>query len=409
MTEHLDNKISQKIKDILKKHVEDYEKGAWERFLKKRKEKKKRILLWRINGLTASFIMSLSIGISLWTHVTTPVPIESKVFNKEIEQLDDSFHPKKAPEAFMNELSQPISNSIADYPKDNIVKGPLTDETPQNSNQNKILANLFVKYTLSPQVKKPSSGLTFNPQQSVSINSKLKDSITLSDPYNDVIKTEEIEGSKSKVELGLLISPSYGISSMGQEGFTSSEFAGGLAVNISFNQPNLFLYMGAIFTMQNIEDRELLKETIHSSQETENLHKNIRYGLNIPLNFSYYLPINNSRFFLQAGVSSYLTLKQKAELSSTIFREVIVYHEKEGHIESYMTSEIYTTTTVSDNDNIKFTLLNNLNFSIGYRALLTDRLSYEIQPFYKYPIHSSTEDGEKIHTAGISFKIILSK
>lgn len=459
MEEHINNKIANKIKEVLQNHEEDYQEGAWENFLAKKKEKKRRIAFWYFRGLAASVLILL--GICLWGRLPNTPYGKNKVTKEEFK-CPPLKEEKTNKELFESQTTKTVSNpKETNQPKDpvnkennlkphNLKKANSKYVNTYNEHKNNDAAHQigksgekeFIeekekKNTVSYHLKQApnrhgKSHILKGNEKAIVLNAKgvkefrvrpsssLKKGFLVSNNKNLVandleyfIKAmdshEEIDKLKNKIQLGVLVSPGFGSGSDNAQSIASSNLGAGLELNIPINNSKISFNTGSVFNALYITNNKTTKngEFSGNSEITKNYNKTNVYNVDIPFNFRYTLPKN--KIYFQAGVSSYVTFKESTNSTSTFIREVEVFQFNDGVIESYTTNESVTTQETSKNNEVRFTSLGTINLSIGYKARMSNNLNYEIQPFYKYPLNAISNQSNKIHSAGISLKLFFSK
>lgn len=451
MKEDINNKIIQKIRERLLSHEEEYQDGAWEAFLAKKKEKKRRVFFWYFRGIAASVVMLLAIGILWWNQ--TPQNLNSRTIiteenpkepdgsqskedmlkqkpiedtqrsviadtdgqnnqnntegKKDTKPIDKTFPITNSNIETLNATSdkknakqKPFKNKMAEMDVGTIATNNHTTTVAlkKDTVSNNVSVVTLIKAAIKEFKLSPNSGVEI-------ILPHVDNQNVLASNLNIFIEDIK-EKSNKKIELGLQLSPSLGSGTDYNESIASSSFGAGLVMNIPINNSNISFSTGAGFDFLNItNDRTTKKGEFSSTSETFSHNETTLYSIDVPLNFAYNLPNNN--IYIQAGVSSYLTFKENIDVSSTFVREVEVFHVNNGIVETFTTTESVTTKENSENEEVKFQPFGSINVSFGYRATLSNKLIYEIQPFYKYPLNALTSQGDKTHTAGIALKLFF--
>ncbi|WP_308992462.1 outer membrane beta-barrel protein [Mariniflexile litorale] len=462
MNEPINKKIVLKIKEQLQNHEEAYQEGAWENFLVKKKEKKRRLLYWYFRGSAASVIIILAIGFS-FLKKTPDYQNDKNIITEEELKAPYNNHSKEKinKKLFNNEKTKTVKSNPNDtiHIEKNDLKNKLELNHPKKTNNNysitnnefeesddSLLKNASTKYKLfNKEIKKTNIATTSSKEQTHLINKKenlnnnikaiafikkpikafktqpnahLKIPLPIAN-YQDLLannleifietihNNEKHEESSNNIQIGLLVSPSYGSSLDNTQSIASSNFGAGLEINIPINNSHVSFNTGTIYNTLHVTNERTTVGVYSNAKETTNLNETSLRSIDIPVNFAYNL--SNNKIYLQAGISSYLTFKENTQRSSTIFREVEVFQFTDGVVETYTTTESATTKESSKNENVWFSPLGTINLSIGYRARMSNNLRYEVQPFYKYPLSTLTSEGYKIHSAGLTLKLFFSK
>ncbi len=418
-----DENLAKKIKTELFDHTERYEDGAWEVFLARKKKKRKWVVYWYLTGIASSIALIMTMSILLSKKNITP-----QIKNKN--QILDKEAPFSKIPSLENVLKDSLKNlEIGKIEKKSITVTKTKSPIEPEKSPNKPLIYDAVKYDSLPrtklagiapkekQVMDSASTLQNKKNQLLvstdSISERKLDLLTITNELKSVDEDEDeskLVGKKnSKLLIGLLVSPSFGTDRSNTQSMASSNIGAGVLINIPIVSSKFSIDTGAIFNVLNASNEDLLVLTEGGSgSRTTNLETN-QLNIDIPLNIVYTIPNKKENLFVMAGVSSYITLKENQEMKTTATREIEVFQEIEGNVEVTTITESVITTESSKEKTGKFLPLGAINLSIGYRAKLSDRLKYEIQPFYKYPLKSLTVDNLKVPTAGIALRLIFSE
>lgn len=453
MIEHINKEMVQKIKELLSNYEEEYSEGAWEQFLAHKHNKKRRQFIWYFRGAAASLITFLILGPSIWRDLQgieykqneitkekyTPTPIdiyekqnnlfdikETKAietttpFGKqkyllniednlsdkiEINTITKTLHPLSSSIHLIDSIS--LKNTIAkqipfDKEKEH-GKMSLEKDQPNNfiNSRDYIIKSIASKTEPIPKIDTP-----FNHLDSLILTEAKHESLSFNDEeiFENYINNKKLVESNNKIQIGLVLSPSFGSSSNYEQSIASSTLSAGLDVNIPIDNSKFSLNTGLIVNSIKITNEKTLNGEYSSiSQSSEHAKINI-YNIDIPLNFLY--NILNNKIYFQTGVSSYLTFRENTDLSSTIVRAKEVIQFQNGVSESITITETTTTNENSFNNDVRLLPLAAINLSVGYRASLSKNLHYEIQPFYKLPLRDLTSSTP---TAGLAFKLLFSQ
>lgn len=423
MKSQFDKNLAKKIKAELFDYAERYEHGAWELFLAKKKKKRKGVVYWYLTGIASSIALIMTMSILFIKEDITPqIKNKNQILDKEV------------PFSKIPSLENALQDSLKNLEMEKTKKTPIAITKTKNpiepeKSPNKSLIYNVIKDDSLPktklagiapkekQVLDSASALQNKKNQLlVSIDSISEKKLDLLVSTNELKSVDEDEGESklvdkknSKFFIGLLVSPSFGTDRSNTQSMASSNIGAGVSVNIPIVSSKFSIDTGAIFNVLNASNEDLLVLTEgESGSKTMNLETN-QLNIDIPLNIVYTIPNKKENLFVMAGVSSYITLKENQEIKTTATREIEVFREIEGNVEVTTITESVITTESSKEKTGKLLPLGTINLSIGYRAKLSDRLKYEIQPFYKYPLKSLTVDNLKVPTAGIALRLIFSE
>jgi len=420
MKDQFDKNLAKKIKNELLNHTEQYEEGAWEDFLSKKKKKKKRVLYWYLTGIASSVALIISFSIFfLKEDIKIPIKNNDRILDKEIpsskipslenilkdsQKVQEAEKIKKNPVAITNNIIENKRSSKKDIGLDSLPYDPISKTK---------LANIIPK---EKQVSDSTIVLQNKKNRSLVVTDSIsEDKLDLLAIANEREENDDDDESgleekqSSKFQMGLLVLPSFGIDNSNARSMSSSNIGAGVSMDIPIKSSDFSINTGAIFNILNNSNEDL---PVFTEGELENemtdLESN-QLNIDIPLNIVYTIPNKKRNLFVMAGISSYVTLSENQEIKTTTTNEIEVIQELGGGIEVTTVTESVVSTESSQEKTGKFLPLGAINISFGYRAKLTDRLKYEIQPFYKYPIKSLTTNDFKIPTAGIALKLIFSE
>ena len=419
MKNQFDKNLAKKIKNELLNHTEQYEDGAWEDFLSKKKKKKKRVFYWYLTGIASSVALIISFSIFfLKEDITIPIKNSERILDKEIPSsnipsleniLKDSQkvqEPRKIEKNPVAITNNPIENKKSS-------KNDITlDSLPYDSISKTKLANI-----VSKEKQVSDSAIVFQNKKNQSLvvtDSIYEDKLDLLAIANELEENDDDESEleekqSSKFQMGLLVLPSFGADKSNARSMSSLNIGAGVSMDIPIKSSDFSINTGAILNILNASNEDLLVFTEGELEnETTDLETN-QLNIDIPLNIVYTIPNKNKNLFVMAGLSSYVTLSENQELKTTTTHEIEVIQEVEGVIGVTTVTESVVSTESSQEKTGKLIPLGAINISFGYRAKLTDRLKYEIQPFYKHPLKSLTTNDFKIPTAGIALKLIFSE
>lgn len=419
MKNQFDKNLAKKIKTELLNHTEQYEEGAWEDFLSRKKKKKKRVFYWHLTGIASSVALIISFSIFfLKEDITIPIKNSERILDKETPSskipsleniLKDSQKVQEIEKIKRNPVaitSNPIENResskediiLDSLPYGSISKTKLTNIVPK---EKQVLDSAIVFQNKKNQSLVVTDSISEDKLGLLAIANELEE--------NDDDESELEEKQSSKFQMGLLVSPSFGTDKSNARSMASSNIGAGVSMDIPIKSSDFSINTGVIFNILNASNEDLL---VFTEGELENETTDLeisQLNIDIPLNIVYTIPNKKKNLFVMAGISSYVTLSENQETQTTTTHEIEVIREIGGIIEVTTVTESVVSTESSQEKTGKFIPLGAINISFGYRAKLTDHLKYEIQPFYKYPLKSLTTNDFKVPTAGIALKLIFSK
>lgn len=454
MKEEINNKIVDKVREVLLNHEENYSEGAWEKFLAKKEEKKRRIIYWHFRTIAASLLILIGVSIAYLKKTNTISNSETNKFVKQNPQLEDEKKLLEETKYQNHKLKNKPENQVTFYNPKHIFSDSVSNKIEKlntgevKNNEDEVTFNNIAKLSSNKEIKikneksasrksviassknmqesnkreklnkieaellsKSINKMDFNSQivkvniELEIINDNLKPIQNLEDYINNDTDSN-IERIKEKVKIGFLVSPSYGSSSNNNQSNKFSSLGGGVELNIPIKKSKFSFNTGAIANTANFISDKNSELGLFSDVDEEKNKNEISYvNLDIPLNVTY----NFKNFYIQTGVSSYIIIKEKSVLTSSYITETEVKDIVNGELETYVNRDVYSTTQTSENNQIGYTPFGSINFSIGYRARVSKGLIYEIQPFYKHSLKGLTTEIDKTSMAGVALKLFFSK
>lgn len=432
-----EDKTSKWLAAQLRKQQEEnslpYELGAWEAFEKKRLASKKKATYW-ISGIAASLAILFVAGglwlsgdtelsgsnsqsdqIALEEKAVTPDPhveehaiaIEGQSGQVEIQVLGSS-------EKVDSENRKP--NSDLNFPK-------LTSPKPiQNKisteGEAKSVKNLTV---IDQKVMQESISKADPIQPQIASQEKVGEEIARTEvpekviasvelPKEPQLSEEEIKDmletrSWSFASIGMGLSPGFG-TSQGTEQSTSGASLGlGVMVDMELTGK---LVMGSgvavNYLNQASESQSYAQVAGFASPVTEK-NEIAQVQVDIPVYFKY--PVTRSRSIsVQAGFSNLVTFNQYAEQQSSYTRQVAVLDANAAGSNSFtLKSESVDQLSVLEVPQKRFYPFATANLGVNIRLFESKKSSYEVMPFYNYPLQEFSGYGEKLGMFGASFKV----
>lgn len=430
-----EDKTSKWLADQLRKQQEEnplpYELGAWEAFEKKRLASKKKATYW-ISGIAASLAILFVAGglwlsgdtelsgsnsqsdqIALEEKAVTPDPqveehaiaIEEQSGQVEIQVLGSS-------EKVDSENRKP--NSDLNFPK-------LTSPKPiQNKisteGEAKSVKNLTV---IDQKVMQESISKTDPIQPQIASQEKVGEEIARTEvpekviasvelPKEPQLSEEEIKEmleSRSFASIVMGLSPGFGASQGTDQSTSGASLGLGVMVDMELTGK---LVMGSgvavNYLSQASESQSYAQVGGFASPVTEK-NEIAQVQVDIPVYFKY--PITRSRSIsVQAGFSNLVTFNQYAEQQSSYTRQVAVLDANAAGSNSFtLKSESVDQLSVLEVPQKRFYPFATANLGVNIRLFESKKSSYEVMPFYNYPLQEFSGYGEKLGMFGASFKV----
>lgn len=153
-----------------------------------------------------------------------------------------------------------------------------------------------------------------------------------------------------------------------------------LGLNLEyFIHSNISLNIGALYAFKTYRGKGQYSGYIPSPESM----KGNCWMLDVPLNIRYYL-LNRDlgRWYISAGMSSYLMLREKYNLTYT----------------SYSGYQYERKVDVRDGNRH---YLGIVNFSMGYERLLSDKIALQVEPYLKLPVNGIGEGEINLKSSGV--------
>ncbi|WP_297336295.1 hypothetical protein [Algoriphagus sp.] len=429
--------IAQKLKQVQENEPQPYDLGAWENFQEKRKAKSSPLNTWWLSGIAASILIG-AIGFSVYFSASSPVEqvsdqvLSTNSFSPDRSEKSLIDSAKETPSAGNQAEKQFLSPSEeTDFvPRQELIEEhSLAQHSEAKANKRKSeskKSNLIAKVeSVSPVEKLDKSGsrsleevllfsskdLLSNYNFSTGVPSRI-----LADQNKTVVPSNEesdfefppILAEKSKLTLGLGLSPGFGASeqngnasvnsSLGMGFLVAMDLPGkltvgsGLGINV-FNQENQLQSppnVAFASSMSPVQEQLLVRQT----------------QLDIPVYFQY--PITTSESIsLQAGFSNFIALSQVSELESSFTRQVPVSGQDALLSNSFQlrSESVVQTQQLASPPDGKFYPLATMNFGVNLRVMQSNKTSYILMPFYHLPVNQFTGFGDNPSFYGASFKV----
>lgn len=214
----------------------------------------------------------------------------------------------------------------------------------------------------------------------------------------------EIPKTKTAVNLGMGISPGFGI--MQAENTVTSAASIGVGVLVDVDLPGKIVLgsgLGVNYLNQVNEMEGMTMAYGNSYPQTDKIEVR-QMQLEIPVFVKYPVTRNNS-VSIQAGFSNFYSLNQKADQKSEYTAQVPMFSDALGSSSfSIVKQNMQETTPLETNDG-KFYPFATLNLGVNLRVLETSGANYYIMPFYNYQVRQISGYGNTYGLFGASFKM----
>ncbi|GAA0878742.1 hypothetical protein GCM10009119_17100 [Algoriphagus jejuensis] len=456
-----EDKASKWLASELRKHQEEnrlpYELGAWEAFQAKRAATVRKKSPYWISGIAATVILVLVAG-GLWLaqetesgdhQLSQQIALEEKSTSSPVQEPAPTNAEKEISESKeSNEVNSKdreaehsisvLDSKLSDQSEsDDQAATPIGDQSEPNAFEllkpKPVHASPLKSEGSIPERKKSEnlpeieSALqkentlkTTTEQTLVATNEKAEvENATLPVAQNAVIaqaelpkdpqlsdeEIKEILETKSFASLAMGVSPGFGASSNSEQATSGSSLGLGVMVDMAISRK---LVMGSGLAVnylnQASESQSYNGSGINAAgfsvTETNEINQ---VQLDIPLYFKY--PITrNDKISVQAGFSNLITFNQGAEQEASYTRQVAVYDALAANSFRLQSESVSQTQDLNVSDQ-QFYPFATANFGLNIRLFESKKTSYEVMPFYNYPLQEFSGYGEKLGMFGASFKV----
>ena len=408
MQESFDKKISQKIRDTFEHYYEPINPEAWENMkMKLLRKKRKKIIILNNIAKVASVIIIMGISILL------PVKINTYNNHSEITRWEQKIK-KTENNNIINTKNKIVinteNNKVKSINKNRKIKNDLSENNSiktiivKNKNllekikfkdilleNNSIKTELAINRNLSKNMKKDKSKQLLS---TTNTKTKAQDKPILITEITDFNETK----NKDKINIAVSLSSYYNYADI--QVSSNVNFGGGFLTefvvnkNISINSGVMFSKHDISYIKQNENNRQPM-DFINQKKENKNTEVNL-LGFDIPLN----IRINVKNFFISAGVSSLVYIKEEYIDNYSISKKGKVFNYETGKWEENNIIE-----NISENENIKafetFDFAKLMNFSIGYEIPIKYG-NIIVEPYLKYPVKGLTNRNIEFGFGGVA-------
>lgn len=428
-----EDKTSKWLAAELRKQQEEnplpYELGAWEAFEKKRNAPAgiKHSYYW-LSGIAASIVLLIVAG-GLWLSsdmgssgnnaLPTPIALEEKSAgsdtqlgsNREPQELEAGspvLGSKETTESAALEGSSPRSSSGERAQK--IGKDKISSEGPSRSTEKLAVIEENVSQEKSIVLTEPTQPQVAGIEKigeepaKTEVPEKIIASVELpKDPELSEEEIQEILDSKTFATIIMGLSPGFGTSSGAEQSTSGASMGLGVMVDMEITG-KLVLGSGLAvnYLNQASESQNYAQVAGFASPVTEN-NEIAQVQVDIPFYFKY--PITRNRSVsVQAGFSNLVTFNQYAQQESSYTRQIAV---NDGSAANSFTlrSESVNQAEALSVPSQGFYPLATANLGVTFRLYESKKTSYEVMPFYNYPLQEFSGYGEKLGMFGASFKV----
>ncbi len=226
------------------------------------------------------------------------------------------------------------------------------------------------------------------------------------DPQLSDEEIREMLETKSFARVAMGLTPGFGASQGSGQATVGTSLGLGVMVDMEVTGK---LVMGSGLAVnylnQSSESRSYNNQAgaFYASSAVTETNEISQVQVDIPLYVKY--PITRNRAIsVQAGFSNLITFNQGAEHESSYTRQVAVLDATNTNSFTLKNEAVSQSQDLSV-PNQKFYPLATANLGVNIRVFESKKTSYEVMPFYNYPLQEFSGYGEKLGMFGASFKV----
>lgn len=439
-----EDKTSKWVADSLRKQQEEnplpYELGAWEAFEAKRTALAKKKPNYWLSGIAAALTLLVLAG-GLWLYqqvenensqLSGQIALEEKAGEIPEKEVEPSLSEteiaasNELPELSsgksdeINRLSESASKATdqgksksQDPSRSADISAIKTGSDPQepvkNGNPKATVEPLQKDITSKPEGREAFVASAENPLEDKSAQPEKKQEEVAQtelskEPLLNEEEIKEILETKSSTNIAMGLSPGFG-SSQGENATSGTSLGLGVMVDMEVTGK---LVMGSGLAVNylnqatesqnyNYGGANALSATVTETNEISQVQ------VDIPLYFKY--PVTRSgAISVQAGFSNLITFNQTAEQQSSYTRQVAVLDASSSNSFTLKSESVSQSQDLSV-PNQKFYPFATANLGVNVRLFESKKTSYEVMPFYNYPLQEFSGYGEKLGMFGASFRV----
>lgn len=437
-----EDKTSKWFASQLRKQQEEkplpYEPGAWEAFEKKRIGTSPSNKPYWIAGIAASLLLLLVAG-GMWISTETQdkqAPLSGQIASEAQSDIALGEKPMAEDQGKLPEgtLAQAETGAVAEGKEststpNQVIPGSTGGLTPAGKakgtqKKNQETAKSAASGEKAPlnalenppnPVEKPLIAIQESQPAAASTQAKVAEEKALAgnelpkDPQLSQEEIAEILEEKSATQIALGLSPGFGASQNSGQSTTGTSLGLGVMVDREVGR-KLKLGSGLAVNYLNQASesaslRALPNGAASGFSSVTDKQEIAQVQVDIPLYVRYAITRSES-ISVQAGFSNLITFNQNAEQQSSYDRQVSVLNSNTAGQSSYSTR---TESLVQSSDlevpQNQFYPFATANLGVNFRLFESKKTSYELMPFYNYPLQEFSGYGEKLGLFGASFRV----
>ena len=424
--------LAQELRRQQEEHPLPYDPGAWEAFEKKRKIAPFQKRALRISGIAASVALLLTLG--GWWFSTTDQNQSGTPYLAGDSRPDSSPEDGKAAHSVPPPALQadPIDAQEQAQKPEPSQKKTQTSDVVNPKNETSVTRRSSAEPTafLTPEptpLPEKKSEAQHVPQAAlaektpVSTNGPESSQATRTEQPNlpqqtntllsaqPALSEQEIEEILSKkaspMHFSLGFNPGFGTSQSSGQITSGNSLGLGVLLDLELTSK---LSMGsglAVNYLNQASESQSYAQLAGFTSPVVQTSEISQVQMDIPVYIRY--PLTSSRSVsVQAGFSNLLTFNQNAEQLSSYTQEVAVPDGDLAASNSFtLKTELVNINTALPVPNNRFFPFATANLGVNFRLYQSKKTSYEIMPFYNYPLQEFSGYGEKLGLFGASFKV----
>jgi hypothetical protein len=397
--------VVKKIARSVQNHIEPYQEGAWENFLARKKNKKKKMIFRYVSGIAASVLFIFIIGVFFFHKGKESIQNKETLLGRKNDS--DTVNSKSnLPRSILDS-----SLAMVDTP---FIESPSAKKLPLISKNDISEERASQASYLDEQQGRNSSGVNANIDSTMTLEGipivkavleKTTDSLHAI-PVDEHNQDEKAVGrNRSKPIMRILLSPGFGTTQANSQSLNSSFFGGGASIELPVSS-QFAVGSGLVLNSFDITNEAVVIKNSSSQMDRIEISQ---INVDIPLTIRYSIPNRKNNLYVIAGVSSYYCLSQNADITSSMTREIQVIRLEGGMEQVTTVTETVTDKNSLPQNNNRFSPAAMINFSFGIRAYSSENMSYEIQPFYKHPVKPLSDHASKFPMGGVTLTVTFTR
>jgi hypothetical protein len=403
--------ITKHIAEMLKEHSLPYQEGAWERFKDFEAAKKKRFVVWPyfISAVAAMLLLALSLFLIIGKDEYTDLQgVSQEVAKSIIDTLNQSTDSE--------DLVATLSPKNLNAERNTSQTEPIVPKVLSESNSSQVAHMDLERVEKSSTLSYNNDTIEYKETQQVAFaepttsnkSTDLKETVsspsyTFSEPLN---RTDVDLSSVKKWDFSVELSPNIRNSDV--------NFGGGVAIaynlndKISIGSGLSYMQLDAERSPNSIDiPSEFL--SLDGSKDNKSLN-NIStslVGLDIPINLK--LNIGNS-MYANAGVSLFSVLNEsrynnfEERIAVTALASPTLTSTNQTERSGVEAQTLYSQEISTSNPYEGKNFTGFLNFSMGYKLPFLPKMNLAIEPYFKIPIGSLSNQDMDLNNGGFKIK-----